>query len=142
MASNTVEPLESLDSVVSLPSSAGDTILERICIPSQKFSMTPIGQNIDFRRVRAFERLLEGNNICYTITTTKQNSKSIRSKALVIKIAKKSNSISDLPQVKYLPVNFYGRNGRRGRGQSIPNSIQMWFDENIKYGFEISSSIY
>ena len=105
--------------------------------------MTPIGQNIDFKRVRSFERSLEGNNICYTITTTKQNLKSIRSKALVIKIAKKSFSISDLPQVKYLPVNFYGRNGRRSgqSGRNGPNSIQMWFDENIKYGFETPSSI-
>lgn len=137
--SNTVDGIKEIDSVISLPSAAGDTVIERICIQNQ-FIMTPIGQNIDFKRVRSMERSLAGNNICYEITSTKENLKSIRSKALVVKIAKKSYSISDLPQVKYLPVNFY-RNGRSGRnrGQSGLNSIQMWFDENIKFGF--SSSI-
>ena len=138
--SNTVENgIKEIDSVVSLPSKAGDSIIERICIPKQ-FIMTPFGQNIDFKRVRSMERSLVGNDICYTVFSTRENLKSIRSKALVVKIAKKSYSISDLPQVKYLPVNFYrsGRSGRNG-GQSGLNSIQMWFDENIKFGF--SSSI-
>ena len=138
--SNTVENgMKEIDSVMSLPSTAGNTVIERICIQKQ-FTMTPIGQNIDFKRVRSMERSLAGNNICYTVMSTKQILKSIRSKALVVKIAKKSYSISDLPQVKYLPVNFYrsGRSGRNG-GQSGLNSIQMWFDENIKFGF--SSSI-
>ena len=135
--SNTVENgMKEIDSVMSLPSTAGNTVIERICIQKQ-FTMTPIGQNIDFKRVRSMERSLAGNNICYTVMSTKQILKSIRSKALVVKIAKKSYSISDLPQVKYLPVNFY-RSGRNGR-QSGLNSIQMWFDENIKFGFSSST---
>ena len=88
--SNTVKNgMKEIDSVVYLPLTTGDTLIERICSQKQ-FIMTPIGQNIDFKRVRSMERSLAGNNICYEITSTKENLKSIRSKALVVKIAKKS----------------------------------------------------